>query len=202
MSDISQLLATIESRLAELAAEIAALDAAKTELTTPRTRGQAPVVTTDATAPRSRRRVARRRVTPSRQPPEPATRSRPPGAVAVAQDVGNTVTRKRSRRKRATGTRPRSGGRAVEAETLGRLLADTSVGLSANAIAKQAGAGYGRTLKLLRELEAAGQVCRSGLRRSTVWRLITDEERIAERVAELKRRGGARGQRRGRARAS
>jgi hypothetical protein len=54
--------------------------------------------------------------------------------------------------------------------------------LSAKAIAAQAGAGCNRTLKLLGELELAGQVRRSGSRRSTVWRLITDEERIAERL--------------------
>jgi hypothetical protein len=82
-------------------------------------------------------------------------------------------------------TRPRPGGGPVGAATLERLLADTSAGLSAKAIAAQAGAGYNRTLKLLGELEAAGQVRRSGSRRSTVWRLITDEERIAERAAEL-----------------
>jgi len=100
-------------------------------------------------------------------------------------------------------TRPRSGDDdAVGAETLERLLADTSAGLSAKAIAAQAGAGYNRTLKLLGELEAAGQVRRSGSRRSTVWRLITDEERIAERAAELELLRGASRQRRGRARAS
>ena len=67
------------------------------------------------------------------------------------------------------------------------------------AIAEQAGAGYNPTLTLLRELEAAGQVRRSGSRRSTVWRLVTDEERIAERAAELERRTSIPGQRRRRA---
>jgi hypothetical protein len=82
------------------------------------------------------------------------------------------------------------------------LLGDTSAGLSANAIAEQTGAGYNPTLKLLRELEAAGQVRRSGSRRTTVWRLITDEDRIAERAAELERPRSAPSQRRRRARAS
>ena len=113
------------------------------------------------------------------------------------------MTLERSTRKRAaTGTRRRTGGGAVGAETLERLLVDTSAGLSANATAEQAGASYDRTLQLLLELEAAGQVRRSGSRRSTVWRLITDEERIAERVPELERRGSAPSQRRGRARPS
>ena len=58
----------------------------------------------------------------------------------------------------------------------------------------------------LRDLEAAGRVRRTGDRRSTRWLLIVDEDRIAERVAELERLVGARRedrtQRRGRARAS
>ena len=90
----------------------------------------------------------------------------------------------------------------VRTETLERLLADTSAGLSANAIAERAGARYNPTLKLLRELEAAGLVRRSGSRRSTVWRLVTDEERIAERAAELERRRSIPSQQRRRARAS
>ena len=94
-------------------------------------------------------------------------------------------------RARRRGRRNRSdawAGVAVGTEALKRLLSDTSAGLSANAIAAQAGAGYNPTLTLLRELEADGQVRRSGSRRSTLWRLVTDEERIAERAAELERR--------------
>lgn len=203
MSDIPQLVAAIDSRLADIAAEIAALDAAKAELAAPRTDGRTRANTTDATATRARRRATRRRPTPSPKLPEPAIRSREPEPVKAAQDVGSTVARKRSTRKRAaTVTRPRRGGGAVGAETLERLLADTSAGLSANAIAQQVGAGYNRTLKLLRELEAAGQVRRSGSRRSTAWQLITDEERIAERAAELERRERGPSQRRVSARAS
>jgi hypothetical protein len=107
-----------------------------------------------------------------------------------------------TRRRLPTVTRPRPGGGTVGADTLERVLAETSAGLSANAIARQAGGGYSRTLKLLHELEAAGQVRRSGARRSTVWQLITDEERIAQRAAELERLGTSPSRRRGRARAS
>jgi hypothetical protein len=202
MPDIPQLVAAIESRLADIAAEISALEAAKAELSAPRTRGQAPAITTDATATGPRRGTARRRLTPSPQPPKPASGGRARERVKAAPDVGSPVTAQRSRRKpAATVTRPRSGG-AVGVERLEPLLADTPEGLSANTIAQRAGAGYNRTLKLLRELEAAGHVRRSGSRRSTVWRLITDEERIAERAAELERLRRAPSQRRGRPRAS
>ena len=78
--------------------------------------------------------------------------------------------------------------------------------MSAGALAEQAGAGYGRVLALLRELEAAGRVRRTGARRSTLWRLVTDEERIAQRAAELEAQIQARRndptRRRGRARAT
>jgi DNA-binding IclR family transcriptional regulator len=94
----------------------------------------------------------------------------------------------------------------VSAEQLEQLLADTRSGLSAGAIAEQAGVGYSRVLAQLRKLEAAGNVRRTGNRRSTLWRLITDEDRIAQRTAELERLVGAgagdRPRRRGRPRAS
>jgi hypothetical protein len=90
----------------------------------------------------------------------------------------------------------------LDPEVLERLLSDTPAGLSATAIAEHASAGYGQTLKLLRVLEAAGQVRRSGSRRTTVWRLISDEERVVERVGELEARRTVAGRQRGRARAS
>ena len=200
MSDIPELVAAIDRRLTDIAGEISALDAAKAELAAPRTGGQAPGHH-DAASTRPRRRTARR-VTPSPTPPEPATGSRAPDQVKAAPESARTVTPRRSTQGRAASrTRRRAAGGAVRAETLERLLAGTSVGLSANAIAKQADAGYSRTLRLLHELEAAGQVRRSGSRRSTVWQLITDEERIAQRAAELERLRRGPGQRRGRARA-
>jgi hypothetical protein len=202
MTDIPQLVAAIDNRLADIAAEIGALDAAKAQLVGPRAGGPASAVT-ERTASPSRRRTARGRLTPAPQPPDPVTDGRAADSVPAARDGGNPGTRQPSMRPRAAPvTRPRSGGGAVRPETLERLLADTSSGLSANAIAKQTGAGYARTLKLLHELEAAGQVRRSGARRSTVWQLITDEERIAKRAAELERLRIAPSRRRGRARAS
>ena len=44
-------------------------------------------------------------------------------------------------------------------------------------------------LTLLKELEGDGQLTREGNRRSTRWRLITDADRIAARVADLSARG-------------
>ena len=65
------------------------------------------------------------------------------------------------------------------------MLRDAEDGLNAVAIAKQARARDTQVRDLLRELESAGRVRRTGLGRANRWRLITDAERIAERAAEL-----------------
>jgi hypothetical protein len=196
MSEIPQLLAAIDSRLVEIAGEITVLESAKAALAGPRTIGRSLAGATDASTARPRR-PRRPRRTPSPTPTEPAASGTTPEPVISVHEDGSTTTPERSTAKR---TRRRRAGVAVGTETLKRLLADTSAGLSANAIAAQAGAGYNPTLTLLRKLEAAGQVRRSGSRRSTLWRLVTDEERIAERAAELERRRSIPSQQRRRAR--
>lgn len=75
--------------------------------------------------------------------------------------------------------------RKLDADGLTAILELESEGLSAAAIAERSNASYNQVLELLREREQAGDVKRTGTRRSTVWRLITDEERIAARAAEL-----------------
>ena len=203
MSDIPELLAAIDSRLADVAAEITVLKTARAALEGPRTIGRSPATASDAMTARSRRRPRRPRRTPSPKRTEPAASGTTPEPPISVHDDGGTTTPKRSTRKAAANrTRKRRAGVTVQSETLERLLADTSAGLSANAIAEQAGAGYNPTLKLLRKLEEAGQVRRSGSRRSTVWRLVTDEQRIAQRAAELERRRSIPSQQRRRARAS
>ncbi|OAI40063.1 hypothetical protein AYO39_00185 [Actinobacteria bacterium SCGC AG-212-D09] len=64
------------------------------------------------------------------------------------------------------------------------MLAE-SEGLTTTAIAKEAGAERDQVLALLRDLEAAGRVRRTGERRGTRWHAITDDDRIKERAAEL-----------------
>jgi hypothetical protein len=186
MSDIPELLAAIDGRLTELAAEIAALESAKAALDGTRGVDPSPAGAVNAMTSRSPARPRRPRRTGSPAPTEPAASGTPPEPIIPVRHDRSAVTPKRSTRKRPA-KRRRRAGMAVRAETLVRLLANTSSGLSANVIAEQAVTGYAATLNLLHELEAAGQVRRSGSRRSTVW-LITDEERIAERAAELERR--------------
>jgi hypothetical protein len=127
--------------------------------------------------------------------------------LTAALPTGSTSEVAKRRRRAAASTTPRKGVvSSLSADGFERLLADAGSGVSAGAIAEQAGVGYSRVLAQLRDLEAAGRVRRTGNRRSTRWLLITDEDRIAQRVAELERlvagRREDRAQRRGRARAS
>ena len=52
-------------------------------------------------------------------------------------------------------------------------------------IAELAGGERDQVRGLLRDLEAAGRVSRTGAGRGTRWRAITDEDRIAQRAAQL-----------------
>ena len=199
MPDIPGLVAAIDGRLAEIAAEMGALGAAKAELAPSRAASQAAGVAVAAVANQS----PRRGLTSPRRQSGRSLRRRVAERVEVTRDRGGASPPRRSARNRATTVaRRQSAGSAVQTESLERLLADTPAGLSANAIARQASAGYGRILTLLHELEGAGRVRRSGSRRSSVWQLITDEDRIAQRAAELERLRSTPSQRRGRARAS
>jgi len=60
-----------------------------------------------------------------------------------------------------------------------------SDGMTTADLAKRADAGLDHVLLLLRELEQARRVRRTGQRRATRWHAITDEDRIRERAAEL-----------------
>lgn len=71
-------------------------------------------------------------------------------------------------------------------------LLGASDGLTTTALAEQANGGRDQVLTLLRELEAAGRIRRTGQRRATRWHVITDEDRIAARVAELERQSRSR----------
>jgi hypothetical protein len=73
---------------------------------------------------------------------------------------------------------------AVPLPKLIALLAD-SEGLSTRELAADSGGSSAQVLGLLKEQEAAGDVRRSGTRAATRWHLVTDEDRIAARAAEL-----------------
>jgi len=85
--------------------------------------------------------------------------------------------------------RRRQRVQVLTTEHLQTILTGSADGLSTAAIAQQGHAEPAQVLALLRQLETAGEVRRSGERRGTRWHLITDEDRITERAAELAARG-------------
>jgi hypothetical protein len=88
-------------------------------------------------------------------------------------------------------TKRRNSVRRTEVVPAGKLTAllDGSDGMSTSELAKASAGRPDQILALLRELEKADQVRRTGQRRGTRWHLITDEERIAARAAEIAAQG-------------
>ena len=78
----------------------------------------------------------------------------------------------------------RRGNEVVPAGKLTALL-DGSAGTSTSELAQATNGKPDQILALLRELEQADQIRRTGERRVTRWHLITDEDRIAARAAEI-----------------
>jgi hypothetical protein len=92
--------------------------------------------------------------------------------------------RRRARAKRTT--------EVVPAGKLEQLLSESD-GLTTAALASQANGRPDQVRTLLRELEAAGRIRRTGERRGVRWHAITDEDRIAARAAELAARSRSAG---------
>ena len=116
------------------------------------------------------------------------------GNETPADATGKSASRVRRRpagganNGRATRARAKRPPAVLGAGDLEAILRDADVGLNAATIAKRSDAGYNQVLDLLRTLERDGQVRRTGARRTTLWHLISDEERIAKRAAELEAR--------------
>jgi hypothetical protein len=95
-----------------------------------------------------------------------------------------TAPRKTAVRKTAARRAARRGHEVVPAGKLTALL-DGSTGMSTPELAKATNGKPDQILALLRELEKTDQIRRTGERRATRWHLITDEDRIAARAAEI-----------------
>jgi hypothetical protein len=172
MRTTQEIVESIDKRLRELDDEIKTLDAARVALDNqerrPSTRPSVSV-----TNPRNRADSAKSRT---------KTSARSSGtSVEVSAESAP-----RSRKRVRTTSRARAKGalKAAPAERLESLLSGNG-GMTTSALAEQTGGDRDHVLKLLRELEAAGRVRRTGQRRGTRWQTITDEDRIRERAAEL-----------------
>ncbi len=112
------------------------------------------------------------------------------GSPSVTAHPGSPRRAAASSRPRASASRGGARGRrrrssAGSADIAGLLAA--SDGLTTAAIAEQSGLERGEALTRLKELEAKGEIRRSGQRRAVRWHAITDEDRIRARAAELER---------------
>jgi hypothetical protein len=109
----------------------------------------------------------------------------PDGARAASAPPAATRAGRRSSARRArSGRRSTRPAEVVPAGRLEALLTENG-GLTTSTLAERTNGNRDQVLTLLRELEAAGRIRRSGQRRSTRWHAVTDEDRIRERAAEL-----------------
>jgi hypothetical protein len=175
MTTTQTILDSIENRLRELNQEIDTLTAARSALD-----GR------DAPPARRRRASASRPAAAAASPAAASPPAESPAAASPAAESPATASparRARSRRRAKT----RTGTDVVPAGRLEALLSENG-GLTTSTLAERTNGNRDQVLTLLRELETAGRIRRTGQRRSTRWHAITDEDRIRERAAELARR--------------
>ena len=172
MTTIQEIVDSLDTRIRELNEEIATLTSARVEL---RGNGRRP----------SPRRTSRRRSgSGTRRNPRTASASDGYAPTEVSQNQASPSRGSARKPRRARASQP---SQSVSADRLEALLSENG-GLSTGALAEQTTAPRDRVLGLLRELEAAGRIRRTGQRRGTRWHAITDEDRIRERAAELEAR--------------
>jgi hypothetical protein len=118
--------------------------------------------------------------------PDAQAPSAPPKApeAPVAPPAVKAATPRSSVRTRRSGD--------LVAGQLEDLLRESEDGLSVVALAARADVSDAKVRDRLHNLQRRGEVRNSGSRRTSLWRLVSDEERIAERAAELARASGNR----------
>ena len=181
MSQIDQLVESIDARIVEVKNEIAALHAARAALRNETATSKPPADSVKETPPSRRRRT--------QKATSNVANAETPASAGADLDAAETASKPTGPPKPRS-RQPAASEKSVEVLLAGKLeamLRESQDGLSAITISKRSNASYKQVLDLLRELEQTGQLRRSGSRRTSLWRLITDEERIAERAAELER---------------
>jgi mRNA degradation ribonuclease J1/J2 len=96
--------------------------------------------------------------------------------------IPSPSSKPRARRRTRTASKPRA--KALATEELLKLVTGNP-GENSAALAKLAQAAPAQVLTLLKTMEAAGSVRRTGRARGTRWNAYTDEDRIAERATVL-----------------
>jgi hypothetical protein len=213
MSNLQEITDAIDGRLVELKEQIAALEAARAALTEIRqSRVNGGDASRPAAATRTPAKPRRSRTATSRRPAASASAgaSAPPASDGAVEPGEVTPPTKPARRRRSPApaptpssaarpaaeappkprqakASPRSRRRELEPGQIEGLLRESEDGLSLVALTRRAGVSEAKVAERLQALERSGEARRSGPRRTSLWRLVTDEERIAERAAELAR---------------
>ncbi len=188
MSSLIEIGASIDARIVEARNEIAALKAARAALRPDSTRTRANRSASRGQVESRGRQDTTSSMDGAASPPDGGVTAPAAGASASggpSTDGAALPTRRRARR-RSPGVRQAAA--VLMAGKLEVMLRDAQDGLSVAELVKSANARASQVGALLRELEKSGQVRRVGTGRGTRWRLITDEERVAERAAELEQR--------------
>lgn len=214
MPTVQEITAAITNRLSEAHEQIASLEAARSALTaTAQPRGRGRTGPRRADEPKSRTTPTRPRKASSRSSEAPTSEPEPPTAQPAVETIRAAAPTKPARRRRsrelavsqaesgaaqpaakpapaATKPTPRRRSRSLAPGQLEELLRESEDGLSRIALAIRTGVSEAKVRDRLRELERSGEARSLGSRRTSLWRLVSDEERIAERVAELARASG------------
>jgi hypothetical protein len=172
MTAIETLIASIDQRVRQLNEEISTLTTARAAL-----------------ASRESRAIMRRRPKAASTATKKDGRGTPaaiePASVSATAREASPATRQRSRVPVNRRRRQKRGTvKTLPAEQLETLLSE-SEGMTTAALAERANGNRDQILTLLRDLETSGRIRRTGQRRSTRWYVISDEERIQKRAAEL-----------------
>jgi len=178
VSNVAELAEAIAERIAAAQDQIRSLEAARAAL---------------VPAPARRSSIGTRR--PRRFASSADSAARAAELPVPAADNASAASTPRPARRRTkpsepgqtAQSRPQRGSRRRELASgqLEELLAASTGGLSIIALAARTKVPESRVRERLLELQRAGQVHSGGSRRTSLWQLITDEERIAQRAAEL-----------------
>lgn len=156
---IEQIVASIDARIAALQNDIQPLlDAKRALLHTP---GPAKPTNHQAVAANAAAAAADAKPVAETEQTAPARKPRPP---------------RRTRRRRVP---------SIPDTQLIALLDGSQAGVTSTALAKETGGDVNQIRATLKQLAESGQARRTGERRATRWHLITEEEQIAARAAEI-----------------
>jgi hypothetical protein len=175
MTATENIVDSIDNRLRQLKEEINTLTAARAALD-----GR------DSPATKHRQEISTTASRPQNKGAGTRAAGRPSGKPAAKHSSDDSRPAPQKSRQPAKRARRQKRGtlEIVPADRLELLLSENG-DMTTSALAERANGKHDQILTVLRELQAAGRIRRTGQRRSTRWHAIKGEERIQERATEL-----------------